>query len=215
METNNFDFVFYDLDSDGDLDFIRSKNDTINFYSNNGSFPQYSFGNTPIFSLNLTNKNISRIELEDLNNDNKLDLIVLSEHIYLYLNSGTAQLPNFSALPQDSILLNTLDFELTNIQLIDLDNDDFRDLAIMGNKPFLLNDTIYTQPKIIFYKNEVNSLSKIPQLFLKTNPNKNSIKYQGNDRAPYNIYLFDSDNDQDLDLYSSWGAILTFFIIYL
>ena len=152
----------------GDLDFIRSKNDTINFYSNNGSFPQYSFANTPLFSLNLTNKNISRIELEleDLNNDNKLDLIVLSEHIYLYLNSGTAQLPNFSALPQDSILLNTLDFELTNIQLIDLDNDGFRDLAIMGNKPFLLNDTIYKQPKIIFYKNEVNSLSKIPQLFL-------------------------------------------------
>ena len=208
LETNNFDFVFYDFDTDGDLDFIRSKNDTINFYSNNGSFPQYSFGNTPIFSLNLTNKNISRIELEleDLNNDNKLDLIVLSEHIYLYLNSGTAQLPNFSALPQDSILLNTLDFELTNIQLIDLDNDGFRDLAIMGNKPFLLNDTIYKQPKIIFYKNEVNSLSKIPQLFLKTTPNKNSIKYQGNDRTPYNIYLFDSDNDQDLDLYSSWGA---------
>ncbi len=63
LETNNFDFIFYDLDSDGDLDFIRSKNDTINFYSNNGfHFLNIHFGNTPIFSLNLTNKNISRID---------------------------------------------------------------------------------------------------------------------------------------------------------
>jgi hypothetical protein len=205
IATNNFDFVFYDFDSDVDLDFIRSKNDTINFYRNNGSFPQYAFGNSPIFSLNLADKNIHQIELEDLNNDNKLDLIVLSTNIYIYLNTGTAQLPNFSTSPQDSLLLNSLDFELTNIQLVDLDNDAFRDLAILGNESFLMNDTIYKQPKIIFYKNQVNSFSKVSQLFLKTNQNNNSIKYQGKDRTPYNLYLFDSDNDQDLDLYSSWG----------
>jgi hypothetical protein len=206
LATTKFDFVFYDFDADGDLDFIRSKNDTIDFYQNNGSFPNYTFGNTPLFSLDLANKNVGQIELEDLNNDNKLDLIVLSENIYIYLNIGTAQLPNFSSLPQDSILLNTLDFEFTNIQLADLDNDDLRDLAILGNESLLWNDTLYKQPKIIFYKNQFNNLSKVPQLFLQISPYKNSIKYQGNDRTPYNLYLFDSDNDQDLDLYSSWGA---------
>ncbi len=195
--------LFYDVDSDGDFDFISGNSaGTVTFYENIGTVNNYSFK----FVTNLWQDLIiistltsfekhgaSSLEFADIDNDTDPDLFwgdFFSKSIYFIQNDGTAAIPDMDVLyniyPQNADSIKTNGFNMP--RLADIDGDSDLDLFVS-----VLFDPTVPQG-LMYYENQgtisTDDFHFITKDLLKTLDVKtNSV--------PFSVDI-DDDSDQDL-----------------
>ncbi|HMU43560.1 MAG TPA: T9SS type A sorting domain-containing protein [Ignavibacteriaceae bacterium] len=195
--------LFYDVDSDGDFDFISGNSaGTVTFYENIGTVNNYSFK----FVTNLWQDLIiistltsfekhgaSSLEFADIDNDSDPDLFwgdFFSKSIYYIRNDGTAANPDMNVLykiyPQNADSIKTNGFNMP--RLADIDGDSDLDLFVS-----VLFDPTVPQG-LMYYENQgtitTDDFHFVTKDLLKTLDVKtNSI--------PFFVDI-DDDSDQDL-----------------
>ncbi|MCG8334580.1 MAG: FG-GAP-like repeat-containing protein [Proteobacteria bacterium] len=123
--------TFGDLDFDGDLDLlIGSRSGRIYHYENIGSELQWNFQlNSDDYLPDRERRNTAPI-LHDIDQDGDLDLVIGSKtgKIYLYLNQGSSEEPNFIA--ERSLFNNLWLGQNSKPSVVDLDSDGLLDLLV-------------------------------------------------------------------------------------
>lgn len=196
--------LFYDVDSDGDFDFISGNSaGTVTFYENIGTVNNYSFK----FVTNLWQDLIiistltsfekhgaSSLEFADIDNDSDPDLFwgdFFSKSIYYIQNDGTSTIPDMNVLykiyPQNADSIKTSGFNMPRLADIDGDND--LDLFVS-----VLFDPTVPQG-LMYYENQgtisIDDFHFVTKDLLKTLDVKtNSVPF-----------FVDIDNDSDQDLF--------------
>lgn len=195
--------LFYDVDSDGDFDFISGNSaGTVTFYENIGDAESYSFK----FVTNLWQDLIiisapasfekhgaSSLEFADIDNDSDPDLFwgdFFSKSIYYIRNDGTATNPDMNVLfniyPQNEDSIRTSGFNMPRLADIDGDND--LDLFVS-----VLFDPTVPQG-LMYFENDGTILSD--NFLLMTKDLLKTLDVKTNS-VPYFVDI-DSDADQDL-----------------
>jgi len=193
---NNSSPVFADIDNDDDQDlFLGSLNNptgTIHFLENTGTSTNPSFFYFDSSFFNIENDLSTVPAFGDIDNDGDLDLIAgkFNGQIDLYINSGSASLPNFTT----AATLKNKDGQVIDLGtsaspfLIDIDGDMDLDLAAGA-----------FNGKLFFYLNTGNAQSYSFQRDTFYFANGSDLLDVGDNSTPF---LFDYDKDDRIDLFS-------------
>lgn len=220
---------FVDIDNDGDLDLFYGKygahivnnnfgyGNVINFQLNVGTPVVPSFA-TPVSNPYGINNNsfvmghFAAPHFADIDNDGDFDLFVTHHSVFLYNgrqhgvsyfeNTGTATTPNFAAPIVYPFGIDSSLLALTQINLVDMDNDGDLDLFYgetyntynrYNNTVIEFQENIGTPTTPVFGPKQINT-------FLPPNPLPNNTGTSNIDFAD-----LDGDGDQDLQLIYSDG----------
>ena len=130
-------FVFEDIDLDGDEDLISTTLNSegsyeLNSYTNNG-FGVYSFQQTIIDRVVFLNSGRGDIKTTDIDNDGDEDLIVsfVSKSTISYKNNG------LGVFTFHQIVKGQVDAQEIQILLLNVNNDEYTDILIFGSYTFL------------------------------------------------------------------------------
>ncbi len=120
-----------DIDADGDLDlFVGESSGELNFYSNTGSETEFAFDLISDKYLDIDVGRRSAPTFTDLDADGDFDLILGREAdgAVVYLNVGTAELPEFREVPalQITLPINAV------VTFVDIDGDGDKDFFSGG-----------------------------------------------------------------------------------
>ena len=109
----------FDIDNDGDNDFVIMKNDEISWYENLDGLG--TFGTKQIIEDNVGF--VRDFQLNDIDNDSYIDLIILDNHtVNLYKNNGN------NTFTEQTIISNS-DY-ISSIAIDDIDNDGDKDVVV-------------------------------------------------------------------------------------
>jgi hypothetical protein len=130
-------FIFEDIDNDGDEDLIstnlNSNNYNLNTYTNNG-VGIYSFQQTIIINSYSLNNGSGDIKTTDIDNDGDEDLIVSFvdyKKTISYKNNGLGEFTFHQRLT------GSVNAQETQILLLNVNNDEYTDILIFGTYTFL------------------------------------------------------------------------------
>jgi len=189
--------TFADIDNDGDLDaFVGESAGTVKFYRNNGTaiaavFAADVAGN-PLAGFSVGFR--AQPTFVDIDNDGDFDVFVgsINGAVELFLNSGTASMPAFVAVPSNSMA----GFDAGSYvhpTFADIDSDGDLD-AFVG-----LGGFVAGSGTVKFYKNTGTSAAPI---FTAANGASIINPLAGFDVGDYATPTFvDIDNDGDLDAF--------------
>ena len=173
-----------DIDNDNDNDIIEKKDYNFIIYKNNGSG---NFVSEQMFSTNLTVQ-FSNFIFNDFDADNDTDIMITynNNSIYWYENlnqQGQMSTPH---------LITTSPLTISSTYLMDLDNDNLKDLITIENS------------SVYWYKNINNSGVFAPKAVIIPTSSQYIIK---------SIFLEDIDFDNDIDIIfnSSMGIKFGYF----
>ncbi len=184
-----------DLNNDGKLDLVLTGASSITYiakvYINNGT----NLVENSTWQSELTGVYMSSIVLGDLNNDNKLDLVLTgsspSLNAKVYINNGTCLVRNST---WDT---NLLAVEDSSVTLGDIDNDGDLDLSLIGHT---------TGDRHRIYNNTGNTFGQIQQ---DDQSGGNLVGIFDGSQA-----FGDYDNDGDLDLITTGYEYYTTLYLY-
>lgn len=200
--------TFVDIDNDGDLDVFGSYNQTVSdagtvyIQRNNGSADNPQFGPVERKPFGLNSKSLGSIKFADLDNDGDFDAIgssIFTADVYIQINNGNAQNPNFGAL--ESQALGLTQASLTPPTFVDIDNDG--DLDAIGTVAAGVSTSGF-----VYFQENTGSPS---------NPafgTAQQVPFGLNVASLGTPFLTDIDNDGDLDAFGVSGFdmnIPTFF----
>lgn len=174
---NVFNAKAHDIDLDGDLDvfYIDNQSKKIGWYENNGAF---LFTTNHIIHTN--SFSISYGDFADMDNDGDIDVVShngSSELTVWFKNDGSG---NFSMHP--TIIPPVISFNQgAHLQIVDLDNDQRKDILIGSNG----------------YFNQVYWIKSLPGDTFETTPRTISSIPNGNGVS--RVAFGDLDNDGDID----------------
>ncbi|TKJ40618.1 hypothetical protein CEE37_06540 [candidate division LCP-89 bacterium B3_LCP] len=190
---------FRDLDDDGDLDLVLSDDwPYVLFFRNTGT-PEYPSFTLEIDPLVPAPPWCRGPELIDIDEDGDYDLLAGESNlfgvpqIYLYMNTGTPQDPDYR-LYTDDLVPGTLNFEdvVPNLSMADIDDDGDEDLFISTSR-----DNFH------FFENVSQPPNVIQFVHIDT-------AWQNVNDPPYGDHMYscfyDIDADLDLDLFISNDA---------
>jgi gliding motility-associated-like protein len=120
----NRDLIVVDLDGDGKPDVVKQEGNTIKVNRNAtsvGSITSSSFGN--FISFSHSGSNINDFDFADINNDGKLDIVVVSNYLAVFLNNSSGPGNISFSTPIELYIGGTI----TRLQLEDINGDGFID----------------------------------------------------------------------------------------
>lgn len=169
--------LFYDVDSDSDLDVLYFINQNIAWIENNSGFTNLT-PHTIIVAISSQDR-LKSIDFADMDNDSDLDMVCaslgfqFSDRIFWHENIPTSGVNNFA---NSQIIFNPLRYQITSCKVANFDGDGINDLLVTNSSSNYL----------IWYK---NSLTLQP-----------IARYCS---SPGGFSFDDIDNDGDLDLFST------------
>ncbi len=173
------DYEFVDVDGDNDMDIFLA--------DNTGVYLLLADPSSPEPALLLSGSYTGKFETGDIDGDRDFDIVeIFQNQIYYRINTGTRTDPYL----QEKILLGTLDYNVQDFALVDLDNDTDLDLV-----------TVDTLGGIYAYENDGNAeIASFQGDALHFENPLQSARYGNSLEDIVSDFTFaDLDSDNDLD----------------
>ena len=231
---NSFDFekgrefISEDLDQDGDIDLIVAS-------PSNDKISLFEMVNPDFFSFNVSDidvnlDNVGEISAADFNDDGNLDIVTCARFgsdVNIYLNDGALNFSKISVDTQPSPIGNTTG-DFNNDELMDFAITDFAGAVIIylnnGDNTFESNLIDVDLPEAVSIESmDVNAdgnldlaVSYEEGLAIYINLNPSLLTFEKEEiqigESLSDFYIFDSDNDGDLDIVGSSASLSSVYL---